>query len=264
MRQRVGWAGSWVGSLWVAPSIVLMTATGCTSFGAQGEDGETSVVDGGGPADAASSLDGGADAAQEASRESGLVAHWTLDETTGTSVPDALGRNPGTVKGQGTWVPGHVGGALGFDGASTHVEVPASASLALGDVFTFAAWVNLDDVSGDRWIIAYGETFEVKLNGRWPQIYVANGFLNIKETVPASQWTHLAVSFDNGTVAWFFDGEPGTYREGSVGGSATAGNGPVMIGTTLTKKNFAKGAIDDVRVWNRVLTNEEIAELAKR
>ena len=72
-----------------------------------------------------------------------LVAHWKLDDGSGTVAIDSSGNgHDGTLMGDPQWVAGKSGGALEFNGSSDYVEVPFSESLRVlnqGD-FSFAAW----------------------------------------------------------------------------------------------------------------------------
>jgi len=66
----------------------------------------------------------------------GTAAYWDLND----NMLDIIGGNDGAIGGGANFVEGQVGGALEFDGATSYVEVPHSAALALTD-FTLEAWV---------------------------------------------------------------------------------------------------------------------------
>src|SRR4051812_40567260 len=72
----------------------------------------------------------------------GLVAAYSFDEGSGTTVADASGAgNKGTVQ-NGTWsTAGKYGGALSFNGTSSLVSIADSASLDLSSGMTLEAWV---------------------------------------------------------------------------------------------------------------------------
>ena len=72
-----------------------------------------------------------------------LVAHWRLDEGSGTTANDTSGHNHhGTLFGDTQWVTGYFGGALAFDGSGDYVDIEFSPELALNE-FTVSAWVNI-------------------------------------------------------------------------------------------------------------------------
>ncbi len=83
-----------------------------------------------------------------ATGDTDLLAYWTFDEGTGSIAYDYSGNsNTGTVVlGGGNWSSGMISNALNFDGESTQVTVPNSATLNPVNGITIAAWVN--DQSG--------------------------------------------------------------------------------------------------------------------
>ena len=83
------------------------------------------------------------------SATSGLIAAYAFDEGSGTAVADASGSgNNGTVSST-TWAAaGKYGKALSFNGSSSRVTVPDSASLHLTTAMTLEAWVDPTTVNG--------------------------------------------------------------------------------------------------------------------
>lgn len=81
----------------------------------------------------------------QASIDDGLVAKWHFDEGSGSVAKDSSGNeNDGTIYGA-TWVDGKYGKALSFDGNGDYVEItPQSDVSAIGD-FTISAWTKLKD-----------------------------------------------------------------------------------------------------------------------
>src|SRR6185437_3495139 len=80
-------------------------------------------------------------AASGRTASTGLVAAYSFDEGSGSTVADASGNgNNGTVT-NGSWTTGVHGDALSFNGSSTIVNVPDSPSLDLSNAMTLEAWV---------------------------------------------------------------------------------------------------------------------------
>jgi len=200
-----------------------------------------------------------------------LVGHWRFDEGSGTIAYDSSGNgNDGTLEVNPQWVAGKIAGALQFDGTDDYVEVPDSPSLDITDAITIAAWV-FREVDSGNWerIVAKSDS---TLYDYWLQITtgdsIGGGFLDIGGTaqnildlttgtsIPLNQWIHLAFVYD------------GTYAKGYVNGQLDKSEDigsfkirtstrPLYVGRLQTSYNF-DGLIDDARVYNRALTQEEI------
>jgi PKD repeat protein len=197
---------------------------------------------------------------------SGLVAAYGFDEGTGTSVTDASGKgNPGSLNGAAWNASGKFGSGLSFDGVSSCVVIPNSASLALSNRMSLEAWVfPTVALSGWRCILqkevdtyllhassgsdnkpATGATYSGGV--KW----VAGG-----STLPVSTWSHLAATYDGTTIRLFVNGT-------QVATLAQAGNivntsSALRIGGNTYAGEFFNGLIDEVRVYNRALSASEI------
>ncbi len=78
--------------------------------------------------------------ADPAPAETTLVAHWPLDEGSGTGAADASARSAAAQVSGALWGPGAVGKALGFDGADDYVSCPATGMPAANAPQTIAGW----------------------------------------------------------------------------------------------------------------------------
>src|SRR4029077_3493884 len=103
-------------------------------------------------ADAAGNLGGysnTATATTAAASGSGLVAAYSFDEGTGTTIADASGNaNTGTTANTAWSTQGKYGGALTFNGVNARINIPNSSSLQLTTGMTLEAWVNPATISG--------------------------------------------------------------------------------------------------------------------
>ena len=73
----------------------------------------------------------------------GLVAAYSFNEGSGTTVGDASGTGNNGTTSNTTWsTSGKYGGALSFNGTSARVNIPNSSSLQLTTAMTLEAWVN--------------------------------------------------------------------------------------------------------------------------
>ncbi len=194
----------------------------------------------------------------------GLVAAYGFDEGAGTSVKDASGTaNNGTTNA--AWTTGHTGGALSFNGSSSSVTIPDSASLDLSGGMTLEAWVKPATTSGWRTVL-----FKEKAGGMVYSLYASQstgvpvGQVNMggernalgAAKLPLGVWSHLAATYDGSVVRLYVNGSPaGTM---SVAGSIPASNGPLRIGGNSVWGEWFSGALDDVRVYNRALSQAEV------
>jgi chitodextrinase len=203
----------------------------------------------------------------------GLVGGWGFDEGTGTTTADASGNNNnGTLSGGPTWAPGKFGTAVSFDGVNDLVTVPDSASLDVTRV-TMEAWVNPSALggvwrpavfkaqSGDMVYDLYAST-----SANVPNAGVSIGgekATNGSAALPLNTWSHLAATYDGTTLRLYVNAT-------QVGSLAVTGNiavssGALTIGGNTVFGEWFKGLIDEVRVYNKALTQAEIqADMTRR
>lgn len=201
-----------------------------------------------------------------------LRGHWKLDETGGTEAADAAGDNNGTLTDMpGTeWTTGSTGGALRFNG-SGYVRVPDDDSLDLTKEVTVAAWIYLTDASGDQEVVQKGNNyalFEIREGGT-PQNVLDVGGDESWETCSYTRdaswflnaWHHVAFTYDGSRVVNYIDGQQDGEAHAHTGDMATNWDW-LGIGTNgAWASAFFKGRIDDVRVYGKALTAEEIREV---
>lgn len=196
--------------------------------------------------------------------DSGLLAYYPLDE----NVEDfSNNSNDGQIQGAPSFTTGYFSDALDFDGSNDYVEV--NHDLNFTDTFTVAVWVNWEN-AGHTWqnILAKYETngfgpyaFSVKDN-RF-NFWISNGTsgntnFDSGSTVPSQEWVHV-----------LFEGEGGIGRIFVNGVLDAEHNIPAMTQNddlvTIARQALPlgsnhgdfKGSIDDLRVYNRILTTDE-------
>jgi len=208
--------------------------------------------------------------------DAGIVAHWKLDEGQGTTAADSSkNSNHGTINGGAAWTTGVVGsGALQFDGTDDWVSLGADSSLKPAKDLSVAAWFKTSSVGGVivRYRMLGWHLWQYPPGGLQAGIYAGTASAP-KACYPISpatyndnKWHLAAVTVDHdGTgskVDLYVDGvlvksdyctfevlyEPGYAaigRDGNVSAS------------------YFKGAIDDVRLYDRALSKSEIVDLYK-
>jgi len=213
-----------------------------------------------------------------------LAGAWSFDEASGVVVADGSGNgNAGSTLGGPTRVAGKVGsGALKFDGIDDLVEVPDSPSLDIEDSITIATWANLTDLTLNAFFVAkspsgtapdnYPGNYEFRTEAATGRLQLghqtAEGtqyvFYTSAGALIVGEWQHIAVTLTEGdAVTFYINGIPaGTAAQTQPFGILN--DNAVRIGTRKDKYAFLKGMMDDVRVYERALSAEEVAGLAGR
>src|SRR5919197_1558180 len=198
----------------------------------------------------------------------GLVAAYSFNNVSGTSVADLSGNNnAGTTSGAVATDGGKYGGALSFDGVNDWITVNDSNSLDLTTGMTLMAWVNPTALAGSWRTVIFKEggagSIDYSLyaaestNKPVGQVYV-DGEQNALGTtsLAPSTWTHLAVTYDGATLKLYVNGVVAGSK--SVSGAITPTTGAPRIGGNNIWSEWFQGVIDEVRVYNRALTQAEI------
>ncbi len=200
-------------------------------------------------------------------------ASWTNDCSTSTVLDSSNNANHGKSCPAGT---GPLGGAAGkfsnggsFDGTNDYVNVPAAANLRT-NTFSGAFWIKRNGLP----LVDYGHPLSLYTGNGWI-IYMWHSNNSIQLNMnPGSQyfnfgnlsdgvWTHIAWTYNSGTGALnlYMNG-------GNVLSTTFAGYVPVSVGQYLTigKANwydgeYFPGSLDDVRLYDKVLSPAEISDL---
>ncbi len=205
---------------------------------------------------------------------SALVAYWTFDEGSGDIAWDSSSnRNNGILINGPQWVPqGKLGGALQFDGQDDYVEVAGDMTLAPAKV-TFSVWVKPAPMVLGGILKRGGGASSASLRFRYDhgkiythirEIGYATGRFYSVGTVPIGEWSHVAATWDNAMMRVYINGvESGNQVFAGTGFNGATANLLIGInGTDDANTDSFNGIIDDLCLYNRPLTPEEIAVLA--
>ncbi|MGE5293637.1 MAG: LamG-like jellyroll fold domain-containing protein, partial [Solirubrobacterales bacterium] len=196
----------------------------------------------------------------------GLIARYAFEGNVQDS--SGKGRN-GAANGGPTYVPGMDGQALYLDGVNDYVVV-GSVGISGAAPRTISGWAKAKDTAITDWTTLFGFTstpdvgaamsFDIeKIGGTTDYGIHAYGWE--RSIMPIDlEWHHLAATYDGTTIAWYGDGflvaseawTLDTQDNVQMGkrGHAAGGNFP--------------GTLDEVRIYNKALSAEEIAWLAGR
>ncbi|HCO93671.1 MAG TPA: hypothetical protein DIU00_06940 [Phycisphaerales bacterium] len=198
-----------------------------------------------------------------------LVGWWKFDEGFDVTVLDGSGHgNHGTFKGDPQWVIGHDGDALKFDGDNDWVEVPHADNLTVDNEVAVMAWINTE-----RYIGPTGEDWQGIMAKGSPRSYSlytqVSGTLHFSTggvgtlssvTIPLNEWVHVCAMVIGGAHQYYINGEDaGTGGTGIVLPGATD-TATVRIGNSRDANREFLGMIDDVRIYNKALTQDEVLQ----
>jgi hypothetical protein len=205
-----------------------------------------------------------------------MVSYWKFDEGSGTIAGDSVGENDGTIYGT-SWTTGIVGSAISFDGIDDGIEInnEENFDFEYTQPLTIETWINyIGDDSIPQTIV--GKNMEpYPYTGYILYIHASkltfqligtdhNYQLATESNISPNQWTHVAVTYDGSGdasgVTHYKNGveSPSYVMYNKYGGSSLT-DWPLYIGTRGTGWNF-NGKIDEVAIYNRILTPEEIQE----
>ena len=200
----------------------------------------------------------------------GLVGHWKLDEGGGTITGDSSGNNnTGILTNGPTWTTGNVGGALSFDAINDFILIPDSPvfDIGAGDM-TLTAWIRDDDIASTEGIAAHTDG-SAGNDGWWAFINNAAHLefsMNDSDhestgTISQGVWNHVTFVKSGTAILFYINGAYDSTVDN--GGNINNSDGTFKIGQNgnFYASVFFDGAIDDVRIYNRVLTQAEITEL---
>jgi hypothetical protein len=219
---------------------------------------------------------------QTAPADPSLVGFWKFDEDSGTTAADSSGNGHDGTAMNGANISG---GALVLNGTDQYVEVAHDPALNLTDSFTITAFVQLD-VANDRrpvitkeqnpdgsrgwncWIQDGEPRMQLMDGVKWADTGdVGQSKLTVSSGAALDPGVlyHLAFVYDSaGPEQIYIDGVL-QISEDVVTGTLHVNEQPVRIGTYIWDpagyQKYFDGSIDDVRIYNRVLTADEIRAL---
>lgn len=205
---------------------------------------------------------------------SDLLGYWKFDESAGNVAVDASEyAHYGTIF-EATRVPGQSGRALNFRGFGNYVRIRSDPALDNLDALTVTAWIYpradshwhiLDKGDGDKRL--YAEGLNLTLNGRIRYSGAHAYSASVANTVTLNTWQHVAMVWSRATnrTRLYHNGVEVRYDVQDTG-SGTPQNDtdyPLTLGArgALGEVTFFDGLMDEVRLHNRVLSAQEIAEL---
>jgi len=206
-----------------------------------------------------------------------LIGHWTFDVSTDDFVADTSGHsNHGTARVNATRVPGYEVNAMSFDGSSW-VELPPTTAVSTS-AGTVALWVRTSQTSYGH--VYYGAS-ETGGNGGGGQdelhldmrddddagrirLFIEGGDNDVSVMGPVinnGEWHHVAATWDALDVKLYVGGD--TPAVGTNTGNTYSFSVSHRLGRPYDDERYFVGDLDDVRLYNRALSQTEIKQILR-
>jgi len=198
---------------------------------------------------------------------SGLMSQWKLNENGGSLAYDSSGNVNTATLYNPTWWTSDYGPTVWFSGPGSFAAVNEAASLEQTNQLTVSFWLRPSANSNlDPRVIAKLYDWDVKLNGsnRYPQFTAAAGqYAILNYSLPLITWHHVAFTFSSGTVKGYVDGTPVSFLENTFTGTESLAQWAygLYLATDASQTNSYIGSLNDVRVYNRALSDADVAAL---
>ncbi|MFA4881115.1 MAG: LamG domain-containing protein [Candidatus Doudnabacteria bacterium] len=208
---------------------------------------------------------------EEQNASDGLVGYWKMDEASGNPVDSSGNGSTLTNTGTATFASGKFGNTASLNGSSQYFYVADNAILSLTGDVVLSAWIYADSITGSHDIVGKwdgaNESYLLSLEGDELRMW-ADSVLNYKTTDAAN----LAIS------TWYFvtgvydasEGKVRLYVNGTEQAGTITGTIPTSIGDTGDRlqigaedstggaANYFDGYIDDVKIYNKARSAEQI------
>lgn len=195
------------------------------------------------------------------------ILWWKFDEGKGAVATDSSAKkNDGTINGEVAWVEGKVAGAVSFpEGKDTSATLAAIKGLGTDNAaHSISAWVKVAKLPENRaWILLLGNEGEGAhhwlINNAGETQFGVWGGNQVKPALEVGKWKHVAVTFDGKELVGYVDGK----KTESVEATFNLQGIPVSVAKACNGENAFEGQVDDLRIFARALTADEVAALAK-
>lgn len=216
-----------------------------------------------------------------ATLSNGLVAHWTFDEASGTTVHDSSGNaHDGTLTG-GSWLAaGRFGGALALASGD---QVAVSNFPAATPSWTVSVWTrssaaqlaaNTTDFSTIvSTEIAFSGGWQVHLDNRstrqrfdvayWAGTTVDDYVVLSCKCIEADQWIHLTAVWDGASSTMTLYRDDQAVEQTPMPSPVLPGDATLYMGTWTEGARYFTGDLDEFAIWSRALQRPEIATLSQ-
>jgi hypothetical protein len=204
--------------------------------------------------------------------QNGLVLYFTFDEGSGNPFDWSGQANDGVNNGA-TYVTGKYGDALSFDGSDDYINV-SDSSILNPNYGSGSCWINITNGSTTEFAIfnkAYSFRFSILYSGitniYYLQIVLWFANSNYKAVTSntyfsTGSWIFVVWTFDGTNVCLYINGQKDSSSTTvSTTTLANSSGGSLQVGVWVSNQQWFNGSIDEVRYYNRALTQAEITTL---
>ena len=203
--------------------------------------------------------------------QQGLVGYWPF---CGNANDESGNGNDGVVNGATLTEDrfGNPNAAYGFDGVDDYIEVAYNSTLNLPLAITLSAWFQADTLASmriiDKSTVGGADGFLLDIGGNNNNKYIRAILAGQSSNQPSSSefisetntWYNIIVTYDGIAVRFYVNNELDTTLD--ISGESLLNSLPLRFGAnSLLIDNFFDGVIDDIGIWTRALTPEEVQEL---
>jgi hypothetical protein len=189
-----------------------------------------------------------------------LTAHWKMDETEGKIAYDTAGDHDAMLQDNPIWQPtgGNVDGALQLDGIDDYANAGFVLNPSSGP-FSVFAWIK----GGTPGQVIISQTDSAGFGGTWLGANNAEGKLvtNLmyfelasESVITDDQWHHVGIVWDGSRRCLYVDEEEVAKDTSDMIGIQSTGDLYLGSGKNLEVGTFFSGLIDDIRIYNRVVS----------
>jgi hypothetical protein len=210
---------------------------------------------------------------------SNLQVHYEFEGNTNDGSGNA---RHGTVVGNPVFEAGKIGQAVSFDGLNDYVNIDGYKGItAVNEVqpaFSVACWVKTTSPEGE--MVTWGSSDDAPVGGQYCTFRVneatlraehGDGNIRGNTLINDGEWHHVALTVVEGgnlrvpNTLLYVDGQPDSIFSGSDNIYNLTADADVNIGRRASHEDrYLIGSIDDTRIYDRVLSPEEVAWFAGR
>lgn len=218
-----------------------------------------------------------------------LIGWWKMDENTGNSLNDASGNQPpGTLNGA-TWTEGRFGGGLGFNGTNQSVSLGNPTEVNGATHLSISLWAKVNDLEKDHTLLAkssFNASNTSFLLWRDDDAYISKrkdtvafligtGSSNVRiegasNAMNTTDWHHIVITIEAGSptgLRLYINGveDPNSPVSLTSLTQIPSTVNDLLLGTTTDQASskWLGGALDELRIYHRVLTPSEVTALSQ-